>query len=75
MSTLKELREEKVLTQEELAARIGVTKQMIWYWEKGLSMPRPVHIRKLAEIYGKEPGEMRKIIEANLVDKELAAVS
>ena len=36
---LKHLRKSKGLTQEELALQLGVVRQTISKWEKGLSVP------------------------------------
>ena len=38
------------LTQKELAAKIGVTGQAVFYWERGTSEPRGDKIRMLAEV-------------------------
>lgn len=49
---IRELREEKNLSQEEVANAIGVTKQMISHYEGGVNVPRGGKIRKLAELFG-----------------------
>lgn len=49
--TIRELRDERVLTQFELAGMIGVRPETISLWERGERRPRPVHIRKLAEVF------------------------
>lgn len=36
---LKSIRKSKGITQEELAARLNVSRQTISKWEKGLSVP------------------------------------
>lgn len=59
MPTLKEMRDEAILTQEELAQRVGVTKMTIYSWERGETGPRPAHIRKLAEVLGQDPKVVR----------------
>ena len=68
MATLKEMRDEAILTQEELASKVGVSKMTIYSWERGESGPRPAHIRKLAEVLGKAPTEVR---EASLLAQRL----
>lgn len=45
-------RGELELTQEELAARIGVKRQNVQHWEKGAAMPRPEKMERLAEELG-----------------------
>lgn len=66
METLKDLRENAALTQAELGKLCKVTKQTIWSWETGVSLPYPGHIRRLAEIFHKNIPEMRAILKANL---------
>lgn len=60
MATLKEMRDEAILTQEELAQVVGVSKMTIYSWERGETSPRPAHIRKLAEVLGRTPQEVRE---------------
>ena len=47
---LKMLRKQKGFSQEELAARLHVVRQTISKWEKGLSIPDPEMLIRLAEI-------------------------
>ena len=44
---LKQARENAGLTQEELAERLGLSEQSIYYWEAGQHFPRPKHLREL----------------------------
>ena len=60
MATLKEMRDKAILTQEELAQAVGVSKMTIYSWERGETSPRPAHIRKLAEVLGRTPTEVRE---------------
>ena len=46
---LKQLRKENKVTQNGLAAKLGVTQQTIATWEKGRSSPDPSTLMKLAE--------------------------
>ena len=48
---LMQLRKYKCLTQEELAEKVGVTRQAIAKWEAGETMPDLEKSRKLAEIF------------------------
>lgn len=73
MPTLRDLREEAVLTREELAAKCGVSPQAIYYWERGESIPRPRHIRKLAEVFNKSLAEIRQAIQDTAAQKERPA--
>lgn len=46
---LKEIREEKGLTQEQLAKEINVVRQTVSKWERGLSMPDVDLLMKIAQ--------------------------
>lgn len=48
---LVQLRKYKQLTQEDLAEKIGVTRQAIAKWEAGETMPDLEKCRKLAEVF------------------------
>jgi repressor LexA len=52
MPTLQKFREVAVLTQAELAERVGVSVTTISHWETGSKRPRVSNIRKLAEVLG-----------------------
>lgn len=49
---LAQLRKEKGLSQEELANRIGVSRQAISKWENGESSPDTDNLVALAKVYG-----------------------
>lgn len=49
---IKELREEKGLTQKELAELMQVSFQTISKWETGVNFPDLTHIPRLADIFG-----------------------
>ena len=51
-SRLKWFRSESGLTQEELAEKMGVSRQAVAKWERGESIPDVESCIKLAEIYG-----------------------
>ena len=48
---IRTLREEKKLTQEELASQVFVTRQAISSWEKGQSFPDIDNVVSLCEIF------------------------
>lgn len=48
---LKTLREEKGMTQDELAAAIGVTKQAVSHYERGTRYPRRDQLEALADLF------------------------
>lgn len=49
MPSLQKFREAAVLTQVELAEKVGVSATTISHWETGSKRPRASNIRKLAE--------------------------
>jgi transcriptional regulator with XRE-family HTH domain len=55
---LREVREEKLLTQVELAARAGVTEATISRLETGVTQPRISTVRKLAAGLGVKPEQL-----------------
>ncbi len=55
---LKELRERRVLTQQDLADKAHVAKSTIVQLERSQAEGRPTTIRKLAEALGVAPEEL-----------------
>ncbi len=51
-TNLKVLRVERGLTQEDLAAQVGVVRQTIAYLERGEYMPSLGLAHKLAQLFG-----------------------
>lgn len=51
---LKNIREEKNLTQQSLAKRIGISRQMVNSIENGTRRPSPEVAKKIAKILGFE---------------------
>ncbi len=49
--TLKKHRLLSDLTQEEVAKSIGVSKEALSNWERGVTFPKPPSIDKLCELY------------------------
>jgi transcriptional regulator with XRE-family HTH domain len=60
VTKMKTLREEKVLSQRELASMAGLTQMTVWRIENGYRDARPQTIRKLARVLGVEPKELVK---------------
>jgi transcriptional regulator with XRE-family HTH domain len=52
------LREDKVLSQRDLARMAGLSQGTVWRLENGFSKAYPSTIRKLAEALGVEPREL-----------------
>ena len=57
---LRLLRRGAGLTQAQVAASLGVTKQAVSNWEKGLHEPHRRHTRGLADLYGVEVEEISR---------------
>lgn len=49
---IKTLREQKQMTQTELAKRLGITRSGVNAWEMGISVPSTQYIVELANIFG-----------------------
>lgn len=60
MQKLKRFRQERVLSQRELAREAGLAQGTVWRIENGLPGVRPATIRKLAGVLGLEPKELVK---------------
>ena len=83
MSRLKELRQEKKMTQQELAKEIGVSKLTILNWEKGEHQIKSDKAKQLADFFGVSIGyllgysdvrfeleQIEKAIKNRLIDSE-----
>ena len=55
---LRGLRDEKLLTQEQLAELAGVSFNTVYRLEHGLSDARQSSIKKLARVFGVDPQEL-----------------
>ena len=53
-----DLRKKKGITQEEMAAELGVTAAAVSKWEKGLSVPDADALVRIAELYEVTVGEL-----------------
>ena len=60
---LKRLREERVLSQRELARMAGLTHQTVWRYENGFTNAHPRTIRKIAGVLGVQPKDLVKSAE------------
>lgn len=56
---IKKLREIHDLTQEQLADKLGVTRESVVKWESGKINIRDRHVSKLVEIYGIDPDDIK----------------
>jgi transcriptional regulator with XRE-family HTH domain len=60
VARLKQLREENVLSQRELARMAGLSQMTVWRLENGFPEAHPATIRKLGGALGVEPKELVK---------------
>lgn len=49
---MREAREAAKFTQAEVAAELGVSRQVVTKWESGRSAPNPVQVAKLCMLLG-----------------------
>lgn len=49
---IRQLREDKNMTQEELANMLGVKPPAVSKWERGLAYPRMDNVARMAQIFG-----------------------
>ncbi len=55
-SKIKELRSKLGLTQEQFAAKVGVTFSTVNRWENGKGKPSPLAMRQIEELIEKTAG-------------------
>ncbi len=51
LERIKELRQEKNISQAKLAKEIGVSQKAIDYWERGVNEPKASYVIALAEYF------------------------
>ncbi len=69
--TIRQLRQERLLTIRALAAGAGVSTRTVLLVEHGAQTPRPGTIKKLAAALGVEPAQVREFRAAmGLADEE-----
>ncbi len=55
---LRQMRSEHALTQEQVAARLGLNRTAYTHYENGVNMPDILTLVRLAEMYELSPGEL-----------------
>lgn len=67
---LKAERTTAELTQQELADKIGVTKQAISKFEKGADFPSADTVKKIAKVFGMPYGSYIELIVQDFAEKK-----
>ena len=52
MKTIRALRRERGWTQFELALKVGVRPQTVYFWESGRRTPLVPQLRRLGQVFG-----------------------
>lgn len=69
---LKELRNEKKLTQEQLAEKLGVSRRTVSRWETGINMPDLDILIEMADYYDVD---LRELLDGERQSEEMARTS
>lgn len=73
---IKNLRKEKGMSQEELAAKLNVVRQTVSKWEQNLSVPDSEMLIKIAEVFEVSVGSLLgETVEIKDTKSELAEIS
>lgn len=67
--TLRRLRKEKNVTQEELAARLGISAQSVSKWERGEGFPDITLLPNIALFFGVTVDELLNVSQARIEEK------
>ncbi len=65
-----ELRKKAGMSQEELADRLGVSRQAVGKWENGAAMPDITNLVELSRVFGVKLGELLGLEEAYTAGSE-----
>lgn len=68
MGKLRELRESRVISLEELARQAGISSTTLSQVERGMVMPKVRTIRRLAEALQMDASALRRMIIEDLAD-------
>ena len=69
-SRLKFLRQEKHLTQNQIAELVNVSHVTVYRWERGLSYPSPYTRPQLCELFGVEAKELFSDLLSSSLDND-----
>ena len=67
---IMELRKRSGWSQEDLAGRLGVSRQAVSKWENGTSEPNTSNLMALARLYGIPAEDLLKGVESALEARE-----
>ncbi len=71
-ATLRDLRIKRRMTQQELADMFGMTKQAVYQWEKGISVPDLAKLSELSRFFDISIAELTGTPNASAsIDSEL----
>ncbi len=56
--TLRQLRQARGWTQQDVAEQVGVGRKQVYAWERGEHFPRPATRQRLAKVFGVGVGEI-----------------
>jgi transcriptional regulator with XRE-family HTH domain len=54
------LRQERGWSVEQLARRLGISRQSVWYWECGKRTPKPAMLARIEETFGLGVGNLAR---------------
>jgi len=63
VATLRQLREQHHLTQEQLAVAAEVSTSTVYHIEAGKVRPRPAIVRRLARVLAVDPGRIEFAVD------------
>ena len=66
---VRTLREAAGLTRAQLAYKVGVCELSIYFWETGRHIPHPANYRRLIEVLGELPLDLRDTDLTDLVER------
>ena len=72
---LKQEREIRGWSQEDLAEKVGTTQKIVSRWERGDSRPLPYYRQKLCQLFDKSTKELGFLDDSPETDSQIAPVS
>ena len=70
---VREWRRHHFLSQKEMAERLGVTWGTVQRWEAGRGLPYPAQQRRLVEVLGISPEDLRAALDESAAEGKEAA--